>query len=169
MIPDYADPDYYIHPFTLSTGFQAARMGLGSSDGWDAPTVDELVNAAASTIDDSEREQLYDDIQTEIIEHDAYIFCYQKTNFHVQHENLVGYVFNPMRDLYFYHMWRIGTTTSIPIYIEIAFVGGIILGIILVIGLAIIIDNRSVSKWNNEQSSQFNENQTSEYGGFEDG
>jgi peptide/nickel transport system substrate-binding protein len=103
--PDYADPDNYVGPFVKSTGTYPNRIGLGISDGWDAAEVDGWISDAAQSSSASEREDLYEDIQEAIVDHCAYLWCYQATSFQVRHISVNGYVFNPMHSDYFYHMW----------------------------------------------------------------
>lgn len=103
--PDYADPDNYVGPFVKSTGTYPNRIGLGISDGWDAAEVDGWISDAAQSSSDSERENLYQNVQEAIVDHVAYLWCYQSTSFQVRHISVNGYVFNPMHNDYFYHMW----------------------------------------------------------------
>jgi peptide/nickel transport system substrate-binding protein len=105
--PDYADPDNYVGPFVKSTGTYPLRIGLGISDGWDAATVDGWIADAAAESDQNTRRDLYYDIQEEIVDHCAFLWCYQSTSFHVEHVSMNGYVFNPMYSgPYFYHFWK---------------------------------------------------------------
>jgi peptide/nickel transport system substrate-binding protein len=113
-MPDYADPDNYIGPFVKSTGTYPLRIGLGISEGWNATYVDGLINEAAQTADEQDREDLYYEIQELIVDQVAFLWVYQEANFHVEHEDVYGYVFNPMHDEYFYHYYKVvdSTTTS---------------------------------------------------------
>jgi peptide/nickel transport system substrate-binding protein len=111
--PDYADPDDYVRPFVMSTGYYAARMGLAASDGWNATLVDGWISDAADELNPAARISLYDRIQDAIVNQCAYIWAYQVGNFHVESAALNGYVFNPMHEPYFYHYWKsLMTTTS---------------------------------------------------------
>ena len=110
---DYADSDNYIGPFVKSTGTYPNRIGLGISDGWNAAEVDGWIDDAVQTLNGATREGIYFDIQEAIVDQVAYIWCYQSTNFHVEHERMNGYTFNPMHDVYFYHRWKgEGVTTT---------------------------------------------------------
>ena len=105
--PDYADPDNYVGPFVKSTGTYPLRIGLGQSDGWNAAEVDGWIADAAEEQNPTAREAIYYDIQEAIVEHAAFLWCYQSTSFHVEHRTMNGYVFNAMLSgPYFYHMWK---------------------------------------------------------------
>jgi peptide/nickel transport system substrate-binding protein len=107
--PDYADPDNYAGPFVKSTLTFPARVGLDGSVGpggtvWDSATVDGWIDDAAQEDDSATRITLYENIQAAIVDHCAYLWGYQATEFHVEHASMNGYVFNPMHDPYFYHL-----------------------------------------------------------------
>ncbi|MGY5875917.1 MAG: ABC transporter substrate-binding protein [Candidatus Thorarchaeota archaeon] len=112
---DYADPDNYIGPFVRSNGTYPLRVGLNVSDGWDSSTVDSWITEAVQSMNNTRREELYYHIQDTLVEHAAYLFVYQASNFHVEQRNLMGYQFNPMHDPYFYHYYKLSdieNTTS---------------------------------------------------------
>jgi hypothetical protein len=44
-----------------------------------------------------------------IVEHMAFIWCYQGVEFHVEGAWMNGYVFNPMHDEYFYHYYKVAS------------------------------------------------------------
>ncbi|MEM4734352.1 MAG: ABC transporter substrate-binding protein [Candidatus Thorarchaeota archaeon] len=104
--PDYADPDNYVGPFVKSTGTFPMRIGLAGSEGWNATEVDGWISEAAQTLNTTRRQELYYMIQEAIVDHIAYIWCYQAVSFHVENHYLVGYQFNPMHDAYFYHYYK---------------------------------------------------------------
>ncbi|MGY5873626.1 MAG: ABC transporter substrate-binding protein [Candidatus Thorarchaeota archaeon] len=108
----YSDPHIYIGRYVRTTGTYPLRIGLGNSLGWDSGTVDGWIVEAYLTLNTSRRIELYELIQEEIVDHAAYIWVSQATDFHVEYENVRGYVFNPMRDPYFYHYWKEGTPTT---------------------------------------------------------
>ncbi len=110
--PDYADPDNFIVPFAKSTGVYASRIGLDESDGWNEYIIDTMINDASVSFDTSEREGFYSYIQQELSNEFSYIWCMQLTNFHVERAEMNGYVFNPMHEPYFFHMWK--DTIAIP-------------------------------------------------------
>ncbi|TFG33857.1 ABC transporter substrate-binding protein [Candidatus Thorarchaeota archaeon] len=110
--PDYADPDNYAAPFVKSTGTFPSRVGLKNSIGagdvvWDHVTVDGWIDDAAQETDAAARIALYADIQEAIVEHAAFLWCYQGVEFHVEGAWMNGYVFNPMHDPYFYHYYKV--------------------------------------------------------------
>lgn len=104
--PDYADPDNYVGPFVKSTGTYPLRIGLGVSEGWDEAEVDGWIASAAQSQDQTTRQNLYYQIQEAIVDHCAYLWCYQATSFHVERAVMNGYVYNAMHDPYFYHYWK---------------------------------------------------------------
>ncbi len=110
----YSDPDIYISRYIKSTTTYPLRIGLAKSLGWDSGTVDGWIVEACMTLNSSRRIELYELIQEVIVDHAAYICVSQATDFHVEHEDVRGCVFNPMRDPYFYHYWKeeIPTTTT---------------------------------------------------------
>jgi ABC-type transport system substrate-binding protein len=111
--PDYADPDNYVGPFVKSTGTYPLRIGLGQSIGWNATHIDGLISDAAQSQDSQERIDFYEEIQETIVDHAAFLWVYQAANFHVEHENVYGYVFNPMfSDPYYYHYYKVEPTTT---------------------------------------------------------
>ena len=114
--PGNTDPDNYVTPFVRSTsrqdsisGYNVGNLiGLVGSTGesgvvWDYETVDGWIDAAAAESDPATRISLYNQIQEAIVDHCAYIWCYQDVEFHVERYDMDGYVFNPLRNMYFYH------------------------------------------------------------------
>lgn len=108
--PDYADPDNFVTPFVKSTGIFATQIGLGASTGWDSATVDGWISSAQSESNLSTRLTYYENIQESIVEHCAYIWAAQLVNFHVERNEMHGYVFNPMRQPYFFHYHKTEST-----------------------------------------------------------
>ena len=118
-LPEYADPHNYIETFVRSTGALAGRVSLAGSIGnsgvvWDHETVDGWIDAAAAELDPATRISLYAQIQEAIVEHCAYLWCYQDVEFHVERHELKGYVYNPMREPYFYHYYKTTRTLHGP-------------------------------------------------------
>jgi peptide/nickel transport system substrate-binding protein len=105
---DYPDPSNFAWPFAHSSGAFATRVGLGTSIGWPAETVDLWITQAARSHDLAERTTLYHQIQQALIDQVAYIWCYQPSSLYVERANLRGYVFNPTRfgNPYFYNYWK---------------------------------------------------------------
>ncbi|MFW9812798.1 MAG: ABC transporter substrate-binding protein [Candidatus Thorarchaeota archaeon] len=136
--PDYADPDNYIEPIVRSTSSFPKRVGLEGSAGeggivWDNVTINGLIDAAAAESDPTTRELLYSQIQVAIVEHCAYLWCYQTTDFHTESFDVQGFVYNPMRQPYFYHYYKVREIPN-PIVIQMA-----IFGAIIVITLVILL------------------------------
>jgi peptide/nickel transport system substrate-binding protein len=88
--PDYADPDDYVNPFVYSLGTYPGRTGYANA------TIDALVLAAASELNQTIRKNLYDQITNLVYDDAPYIWLVQANNFHVERSWLTGYYFNPM-------------------------------------------------------------------------
>ncbi|OLS31095.1 MAG: putative D,D-dipeptide-binding periplasmic protein DdpA precursor [Candidatus Thorarchaeota archaeon AB_25] len=111
-MPDYAHPDNYAAPFVKSTGTYPYRMGLEGSTGeggvvWDHVKVDGWISDGAQETDIAAAEAIYADILDEIYNHNAFIWGYQGVEFHVEGAWMEGYVFNPMKDEYYYHYYKV--------------------------------------------------------------
>ena len=109
--PDYADPDNYVGPFVKSTGTYPYRMGLEGSTGeggvlWDHEEVDGWIVAAAQETDPVARALLYEQIQAAVVAHNAFIWCEQGVELHVEGVWMNGYVFNPMHGEYWFHYYK---------------------------------------------------------------
>lgn len=105
--PSYSDPHDFVSAFvdtTVST--YPKRVGLDQDPTWNAAEVDAWVLQASSELDPTTRRELYYDIQEAIVDHAAYIWCYQTTSFHVEGSKMHGYAFHPMRGPYFYHYYK---------------------------------------------------------------
>ena len=144
--PDYADPDNFIKPFAKTSSTYPRRIGLAGSTGrdgelWDSVTVDGWIDAAATESDPSARISLYAQIQEVIVEHCAYIWCYQSVEFHVERHEMNGYVFNPMRQPYFFHYYKLGGLDFEDIPMEVFIASAIVVGVI-----AIVVLRESTSK-----------------------
>jgi len=109
--PDFADPHNCVLVTVKSTGTLANRIGLVGSLGesgvvWDHGTVDTWIDNAVAESNSAQRILLYEYIQEAIVDHCAYLWCYQSTSLHVERASMNGYVFNPMHDPYFYHYYK---------------------------------------------------------------
>ncbi|MHA2025155.1 MAG: ABC transporter substrate-binding protein [Candidatus Thorarchaeota archaeon] len=141
--PDYADPDNYVTPFVKSTGTFPKRVGLAGSFGegggvWDHETIDGWIDAAAAEIDPAIRISLYTQIQEAIVDHCAYLWCYQTVNFHVEHIEMFGYVYNPMRQPYFFHYTKGVHITILPDIPFTLLIGEVVFVTLIVIALVTI-------------------------------
>jgi ABC-type transport system substrate-binding protein len=106
-IPDYADPDNYM-VYVKSSGAFGYWAKIDQSPGWDAEYYDDLCEDAAKSLDDAERIEMYGEIQDAIIDHAAYIWCYQYATLTVTAANLFNAQYNchPMNGYYFFHMYK---------------------------------------------------------------
>jgi peptide/nickel transport system substrate-binding protein len=139
---DFADPHNFVLPFIRSDSTYAYRMGLENStsdDGslWDSDTVDGWIDAASRSQSPPERITLYRQIQETIVDHCAFLWGYQGVEFHVERHELNGYVYNPMRQPYFYNYYKSTGTIYGPlnIPIEILAAAAVVMVIILVVML----------------------------------
>ncbi|MFW9805980.1 MAG: ABC transporter substrate-binding protein [Candidatus Thorarchaeota archaeon] len=144
--PDYSDPDNYVGTLVKSTSTIPKRVGLENSIGkdgvpWETETVDGWIDAASSELDSEARTQLYAQIQEAIVEHCAYLWCFQGVEFHVERYEMNGYVYNPMRQPYFYHYYKSTEELSGPPTILIqVLLASMYLGICII---AIVVLKRS--------------------------
>ncbi len=139
--PGYADPHNFVAPIIRSTSTFPERAGLENSIGaggvpWDTATVDGWIDAAAAESDPATRIALYKNVQEAIVEHMAILWCYQGVEFHVEGKWMNGYVFNPMRDSYFYHIYKkyTGPTDGqLNIPVEILIASAVVMAIIVIV------------------------------------
>ena len=107
-IPDYPDPDNYVIPYCRTDGTYSGWARIDETPEWNGAQVDGWISDAAESTDEAERLTLYQNIQEAIVEHAAYIWCYQyATCFVVSREvyNAQSSC-NPMRAMpYFYHVY----------------------------------------------------------------
>lgn len=146
--PDYADPDDYVRPFVKSSSYYPARIGLPTSDGWNATLVDSWISAAAEELDPATRIALYGRVQDAIVDQCAYIWASQAQSFHVESASMNGYVFDPMHEPYFYHYWKTTNTTASsgfwnPISAAITIVSATVM---IVFGTAVVRSRRLASQ-----------------------
>ncbi|MHA2425975.1 MAG: ABC transporter substrate-binding protein [Candidatus Thorarchaeota archaeon] len=137
--PDIADPDDLVTHYFHSAMSFPNLIGLGTSEYYDAPYVDTMIEVARTTEFMSDREDLYIWVQEEIIDHVAYIWCYQETNFHVESSKLNDYVYNPMREPYFYHMWITSSMPQISFPFDPLLIAGIAAAVAILVGIVIVM------------------------------
>ncbi len=89
-IPDYADPDNYIHTFYASDGFFANRTNYSN------PEVDELDQEARTTLDEARRVELYSQIGQIGYEEVPFVVHPQGVPWFVMRESVQGVYNNPM-------------------------------------------------------------------------
>ncbi|MFQ5711387.1 MAG: ABC transporter substrate-binding protein [Candidatus Geothermarchaeales archaeon] len=87
--PDYLDPDDYTTPFLDS----AVEYRLGSY--YSDPEMDELLEAARTTINIEERTKLYKQVQDKLAEDVPHIPIFQGTLYAVTQKNVKGVVLDP--------------------------------------------------------------------------
>ncbi len=89
-IPDYADPDNYIHTFYQTDGYYASSSNFSDEqiDAWD--------EQARTSFDEAERVDLYSRIGNRAYELSPYILLPQGVPFLVERDNLQGTYINPM-------------------------------------------------------------------------
>ncbi|MHA3962912.1 MAG: ABC transporter substrate-binding protein [Candidatus Thorarchaeota archaeon SMTZ1-45] len=106
-IPDYADPDNYM-VYVKSTGAYGWWARIGESADWDEEYVDGLIVDAARSTDEAERIEIYGEIQDLIIDHAAFIWCYQYATLTVTGASVFNAQYNchPMNGYYFFHMYK---------------------------------------------------------------
>ena len=108
--PDYADPDNFLFPAVYHLGTYAQRIGYNNSDvnTW------YLMQRVESNL--STRIELLDLIQGTVANDAPYIWLYQPTEFRPWRTWLHGdgLVYNPMHDIYFYNMYKTGSSEPIP-------------------------------------------------------
>jgi len=143
-MPDYADPDDYVRPYVMSTGYYATRIGLAVSEGWNSTLVDGWISAATEELNPASRIALYGLVQDAIVNQCAYFWTYQAENFHVESTSMNGYVFNPMHEPYFYYYWKsTGTVTNDGFWNPVS--AGVTIAsiaVIIIVGTAVIRSRR---------------------------
>lgn len=97
-IPDFADPDNFIHTFYSSTGLYAGDNGYKNEQ------IDELDAQARVSLDPEERKALYSQIGNLAYEDSPYILVPQGTPYLVLNDKLQGAYLNPMYSASF--LWK---------------------------------------------------------------
>ncbi len=97
-IPDFADPDNYIHTFYSSTGLYAGDNGYKNEQ------IDELDAQARISLDSEERKALYSQIGNLAYEDSPYILIPQGIPYLVLGDTLQGAYLNPMYSASF--LWK---------------------------------------------------------------
>jgi peptide/nickel transport system substrate-binding protein len=129
-VPDYADPISYLYPLCYSKGGLAQEIGYNNTD------IDLWCDLAISETDFIQRQQYFNWIQDKVADEAPYIWAYQAVEFRTWRNWTCGdgLVFNPVREIYFYHLIKYYETytPSYP-YLQID-LAGVSLVIILVYG-----------------------------------
>jgi peptide/nickel transport system substrate-binding protein len=89
---DFPDPDAY-----LWSGFDTAEDGTWTGASWYSnPTVDQLLQQARSTTDQTKRQQLYSQAQQTILDDAVEVFCYASIGGLPHRDSLVGWEYCPV-------------------------------------------------------------------------
>jgi len=101
--PDLADPDDFLQPLVYHKGVYARRIGYNNTD------VNNWCDIQRSTTGD-ERIQYLNLIQEQVASDAPYLWLAQETEFRVWRTWLYGdgLVYNPMHQIYFYHVYKEG-------------------------------------------------------------
>ncbi len=119
--PDFADPDDFLQPLVYHRGVYAERIGYNNTDVNNWCELQRLTTGA-------ERIQYLNLIQEQVASDAPYFWLTQETEFRVWRTWLYGdgLVYNPMHQIYFYHVYKEG----VPIVADI-------LRTFLIIGISI--------------------------------
>jgi peptide/nickel transport system substrate-binding protein len=100
--PDYADPDNYMFPFAYHVGTYAQRISYNNSQ------INTLYLEAKGETNVTARNEIYSEMQEILAEDAPYLWMYQPTEFRTWRAWLHGdgLVYNPMHDIYFYHLYK---------------------------------------------------------------
>jgi peptide/nickel transport system substrate-binding protein len=117
-IPEYADPISYLYPLCYSKGELAYEIGYNNTG------IDLWCDLAISEIDPFQRQIYFNQIQDAVADEAPYIWAYQQVEFRTWRNwtSGDGLIFNPMRDIYFYHLIKDYTMYTQPYpYLESIF------------------------------------------------
>ncbi len=89
-VPDYADPDNYIHTFYAEGGYYADQSSFADEE------ITKLDQQARTSFDEEERAQLYSQIGQRAYEVAPYVMLPSGIPFLVHRDNLEGTYLNPM-------------------------------------------------------------------------
>jgi peptide/nickel transport system substrate-binding protein len=100
--PDYADPDNYVYPFCYHLGTYAGRIAYNNT------AVNALYLQAKAEANLAQRKIFYNQINDILAEDSPYLWVYQSTEFRTWRAWLDGdgLVYNPMHQIYFYHVFK---------------------------------------------------------------
>jgi len=101
--PEYADPISYLYPLCHSEGELAQQIGYNNTD------IDLWYEQAIAEVDTSQRQVYLNNIQDIVADEAPYIWAYQQLEFRAWRDWISGdgLTFNPMHDVYFYHINKI--------------------------------------------------------------
>ncbi len=100
--PDIADPMDFIIPTCYHTGVYAQRIHFNDTE------VNAWCDAVLSEANPIQRQDYLNQIQDRLANDAPYIWIYQNREFRTWRTLLRGdgLIYNPMRDIYFYHLWK---------------------------------------------------------------
>lgn len=101
-VPDYADPISYLDPLCYSTGVMAREIGYNNTD------INLWCDLAKSETDSVQRQIYFNLIQDTIADEAPYLWMCQQLEFRTWRNWTIGdgLIFNPMYDIYFYHIYK---------------------------------------------------------------
>ncbi|MEN3010176.1 MAG: ABC transporter substrate-binding protein [Candidatus Bipolaricaulaceae bacterium] len=94
-VADYIDPHNFAHPFLHSAGALAVRINIARDKELSAK-FDELIEKGIATLDPSEREKIYFEINRLAVEHATHIWLVQPTRRAYQRLWVLGWYDNPL-------------------------------------------------------------------------
>ena len=97
-VPDYADPDNYIHTFYHSEGYYGSQLNFSD------PEIDQLIIDARNTIDPEERAFYYSQVGRRAYNLAPTVPYPTAATFKVTRDNIEGVYYNPMLSHYF--QWK---------------------------------------------------------------
>ena len=96
--PDYADPDNFMYTYYNSNGYYGAQLGFEDSE------IDQLINDARTSTDETERETLYSQVANRAYELAPFLTYPTARVFVVTRDNVEGVYYNPMYS--HYYLWK---------------------------------------------------------------
>lgn len=147
--PDNADPISYLYPLCYSEEDLARRIGYNNTD------IDLWCELAISETNSSERQVYLDHIQDTIADEAPYLWAYQELEFRTWRDWVSGdgLIFNPMRDVYFYHIIKVYPNGYSPIAPPYPYFG--LVGIIVPLGVVYVVVNNSVAPSLKRKNTKF--------------
>jgi hypothetical protein len=109
--PDNADPISYLYPLCYSKEYLPRQIGYNNTD------IDLWCELAISETNSSQRQVYLNYIQDTVADEAPYLWAYQQLEFRIWREWISGdgLVFNPMRDIYLYHIIKAYLNGFVPI------------------------------------------------------
>lgn len=127
--PDFADPDDCLFPTVYHKGVYANRTGYNNS------YVNTLYEQQKSMADQDDRLQILNLLQETVAQDIPYLWIAQESEFRVWRSWLAGsgLIYNPMHDIYFYHVYKVGyTDPSYPDTLRSYLIIGIAIEVVII-------------------------------------